>query len=204
MIEVPSAALVADGLAEVADFFSIGTNDLVQYTLAADRTNAAVADLATALQPAVLRLIDLVVRAAQARGRHVAVCGEAAADPEVIPLLVGLGVEELSVAPGSIAAVRERVGGLEMAACRSLARAALTAASVSEVIALVRRGRRRPSPESSAPGRLGSTRGRGFARRGLARAGIYGWVTRRPPRLGACSGRRCVLARQGVPSIGRM
>jgi phosphoenolpyruvate-protein kinase (PTS system EI component) len=138
MIEVPAAALVADGLAEVADFFSIGTNDLVQYTMAADRTNAAVADLATALQPAVLRLLDGVVRAAGAKGRHVAVCGEAAADPEVIPLLVGLGVEELSVAPGSIGAVRGQVGGLEMAACRGLASAALAAVSVSEVIALVR------------------------------------------------------------------
>src|SRR6185369_2300117 len=89
MIEVPSAALIADGLAEVADFFSIGTNDLVQYTLAADRTNPAVAELATALQPAVLRLIDLVVRAARARGLHVAVCGESAADPDMMPLLVG-------------------------------------------------------------------------------------------------------------------
>jgi phosphocarrier protein FPr len=137
MIEVPAAALVADGLAEVADFFSIGTNDLVQYTMAADRTNAAVADLATALQPAVLRLIDGVVRAAKARRRHVAVCGEAAADPDAIPLLVGLGVEELSVAPGSIAAVRGRVGGLEMAACRALASAALSAVSVNEVIALL-------------------------------------------------------------------
>jgi phosphocarrier protein FPr len=66
------------------------------------------------------------------------VCGEAAADPEMIPLLVGLGVEELSVAPGSIAAVRERVGGLEMAACRALASAALAAVSVTEVVALVR------------------------------------------------------------------
>ena len=81
MIEVPSAALIADGLAEVADFFSIGTNDLVQYTLAADRTNPALAELATPLQPAVLRLIDRVVRGARAHGRHVAVCGEAAADP---------------------------------------------------------------------------------------------------------------------------
>jgi phosphoenolpyruvate-protein phosphotransferase len=138
MIEVPAAALVADGLAEIADFFSVGTNDLVQYTMAADRTNAAVAELATALQPAVLRLLDGVVRAAAARGRHVAVCGEAAADPEMIPLLVGLGVEELSVAPGSIAAVRGRVGGLEMAVCRALASAALAAVSVTEVIALVR------------------------------------------------------------------
>ena len=99
MIEVPSAALVADGLAEVADFFSIGTNDLVQYALAADRTNPALADLATPLQPAVLRLLAGVVAAARARGRHVAVCGEAAADPEMIPVLVGLGVDELSVAP---------------------------------------------------------------------------------------------------------
>ena len=138
MIEVPSAALIADGLAEVADFFSIGTNDLVQYTLAADRTNASVAELATALQPAVLRLIDLVVRAARARGRHVAVCGEAGADPEVIPLLVGLGVDELSVTPGSVAAVLARVGTLDAAACRELAVAALQAVTVAEVRALVR------------------------------------------------------------------
>ena len=138
MIEVPSAALIADGLAEVADFFSIGTNDLVQYTLAADRTNPAVADLATALQPAVLRLIDLVVRAARARGRHVAVCGEAAADPEVIPLLVGLGVDELSVAPSSVAAVVARTRTLDAAACRDLAVEALDAVTVAEVRALVR------------------------------------------------------------------
>ena len=97
MIEVPSAAVMADSLAEAADFFSIGTNDLVQYVMAVDRTNSELADLASALQPAVLRLIDGVVRAARVRGRHVAVCGEAAADPAVIPFLVGLGVTELSV-----------------------------------------------------------------------------------------------------------
>jgi phosphoenolpyruvate-protein kinase (PTS system EI component) len=137
MIEVPSAALVADGLAEVADFFSIGTNDLVQYTLAADRTNPAVADLATALQPAVLRLVAGVVRAAKARGRHVAVCGEAAADPEVIPLLVGLGVDELSVAPGSVATVVAEARALDSARCLELATAALSAVTVAEVRALV-------------------------------------------------------------------
>jgi phosphocarrier protein FPr len=138
MIEVPSAALIADGLADVADFFSIGTNDLVQYTMAADRTNPAVADLATALQPAVLRLIDHVVRAARVRGIHVAVCGEAAADPEMMPLLVGLGVDALSVAPSSVVAVQARSRTLDGAACRRLAAAALDAVTVAEVRALVR------------------------------------------------------------------
>jgi multiphosphoryl transfer protein len=137
MIEVPSAALIADGLADVADFFSIGTNDLVQYTLAADRTNPAVAELATALQPAVLRLIDLVVRAARARGLHVAVCGEAAADPDVMSLLVGLGVDELSVAPGSVAAVLARTRTLDAAACRDLAAEALQSVTVAQVRALM-------------------------------------------------------------------
>ena len=133
MIEVPAAALVADGLAEVADFFSIGTNDLVQYTLAADRVNPALAELASALQPAVLRLIGAVVDSARARGRHVAVCGEAAADLEMVPLLVGLGVDELSVAPSSVAAVAAHLAGLRMAACRDLARDAIAATTVAQV-----------------------------------------------------------------------
>ena len=137
MIEVPSAAVMADALAESADFFSIGTNDLVQYVMAADRTNPDLADLASALQPAVLRLIDAVVRAAHVRDRHVAVCGEAAADPLCIAFLVGLGVTELSVAPGSVAAVRAIVAGLDPERCRGLAARALTAGSLTEVQALV-------------------------------------------------------------------
>jgi phosphoenolpyruvate-protein kinase (PTS system EI component) len=137
MIEVPAAALIADGLAEVADFFSIGTNDLVQYTLAADRTNPSLAELATPMQPAVIRLISGVVAAARARGRHVAVCGEAAADPEMIPLLVGLGVDELSVAPSSIGTVRAQVGALQRSSCERLATAALAAVTVAEVRRLV-------------------------------------------------------------------
>ena len=136
MIEVPSAAIMADVLAGSAEFFSIGTNDLVQYTLAADRTNPDLADLATALQPSVLRLIDGVVRAARAHGRPVSVCGEAAADPDLVPLLVGLGVDELSVAPASIAAVRARVAELDLAVCREMAARALTASTVGEVRAL--------------------------------------------------------------------
>jgi phosphoenolpyruvate-protein phosphotransferase len=137
MIEVPSAAVMADTLAEAADFFSIGTNDLVQYTLAADRTNPDLADLASALQPAVLRLIDGVVRAAATHDRHVAVCGEAAADPSVIPFLVGLGVGELSVTPSSVAAVRAIVAGLDLEACSRLGAAALAAGTLREVRGLL-------------------------------------------------------------------
>ena len=136
MIEVPSAAIMADALAESADFFSIGTNDLLQYTLAADRTNTELVDLAVAHQPAILRLIDTVVRAAEAHGRHVSVCGEAAGDPEFVPLLVGVGVQELSIAPASVGLIRARVSGLDPEQCRSLATRALAAHTVAEVRAI--------------------------------------------------------------------
>jgi phosphoenolpyruvate-protein phosphotransferase len=136
MIEIPSAALMADALAPIVDFFSIGTNDLVQYTLAADRTSAPLAELATALQPAVLRLVRTVTDAAREHGRHVSVCGEAAADPLVAGLLVGFGVNELSVAPASIARVRELIGGLSVERCREAAAAACAASSVAEVRAI--------------------------------------------------------------------
>jgi phosphoenolpyruvate-protein phosphotransferase len=137
MIEIPAAAIMADRLAEAADFFSIGTNDLVQYTLAADRTSPELADLASALQPSVLRLIDGVVRAADPRGRHVAVCGEAAGDPAVIPFLVGLGIRELSVTPSAIPAVRAAVAALDPEACRRQAAAALAAGTLGEVRSLL-------------------------------------------------------------------
>jgi phosphoenolpyruvate-protein phosphotransferase len=137
MIEVPSAAVMADALAEASDFFSIGTNDLVQYTMAADRTNAELVELASALQPAVLRLIDGVVRAAHAHGRPVAVCGEAAGEPAVIPLLVGLGVDELSVAPGTIGAVRQQLATLDPETCSELAGRVTGARTLAEVLALI-------------------------------------------------------------------
>ncbi|MEW5991834.1 MAG: phosphoenolpyruvate--protein phosphotransferase [Chloroflexota bacterium] len=136
MIEVPSAAILADALASEVDFLSIGTNDLVQYALAADRTNPQLAELASPLQPAVLRLISGVVRAAAFAGRPVAVCGEAAADPLAGPILAGLGVTELSVTPGSIGAVRARLATLGPDACRAAAEAALTARTVAEVRAI--------------------------------------------------------------------
>src|SRR5690606_33612772 len=97
MIEVPSAALIAHSLAPQVDFFSIGTNDLAQYALASDRTNSAVAKLPDPLHPAVLQLIQMTCAAAQAHGKIVSLCGEVGGDPEAVPLLLGLGVNELSV-----------------------------------------------------------------------------------------------------------
>ncbi len=112
LIEVPAAALMADHLAEVVDFFSIGTNDLTQYTMAADRTNAAVAQWASGPQPAVLRLVETVVQGAHAAGKWVEVCGELAADPAALPLLVELGVDALSVTPTAIPRVKEGIRGM--------------------------------------------------------------------------------------------
>jgi phosphoenolpyruvate-protein phosphotransferase len=133
MIEVPAAALMADALASAVDFFSIGTNDLVQYTMAADRTSAELADLGTPFQPAVLRLVGSVCRAAQEHDRPVAVCGEAAANPLLAPLLVGLGVTHLSVAAQSVGTVRQALTGLSLDACRSAGDAVLRAHTSAEV-----------------------------------------------------------------------
>jgi multiphosphoryl transfer protein len=133
MVEIPSTAVLADAFAPIVDFFSIGTNDLVQYTLAVDRTNPGLAALATPLQPAILRLIRGVTDAALRFGRPVAVCGEAAADPLAAALLVGLGVDELSVAPTSMARIRAVLATLDPVACREAADQAIKARSVAEV-----------------------------------------------------------------------
>jgi phosphocarrier protein FPr len=107
MVEVPSAALQAHQLATLVDFFSIGTNDLTQYTMAAERGNELVGELLAGPQPAVLRLVAQTVAGAQAHGRWVGVCGELAGDPAAALLLVGLGVRELSMAPPLVAEVKE-------------------------------------------------------------------------------------------------
>jgi multiphosphoryl transfer protein len=133
MIETPAAALLAESLAEAADFLSIGTNDLTQYTLAMDRGNPQLAARLDALHPAVLRLIAGTAAAARARGRHCAVCGGLASEPLAAPLLVGLGVNELSAVPAVIPRLKARIGAVALADCRELARQALEADSAAAV-----------------------------------------------------------------------
>jgi phosphoenolpyruvate-protein phosphotransferase/dihydroxyacetone kinase phosphotransfer subunit len=140
MIEVPAAALSAASLADLVDFFSIGTNDLSQYVAAADRGNEQVAPLADALHPSVLRLIAFVAEAAGARRRWVGVCGEIAADPVAVPVLLGLGVRELSVAPPAVPAVKEAVRRVDLGSARAMATAALGAESAAAVRALAADG----------------------------------------------------------------
>jgi multiphosphoryl transfer protein len=137
MVEVPAAALAAEAFAPEVDFFSIGTNDLVQYTMAAERGNDAVAGLADGLHPSVLRLIRAVAEAAEAHGKWVGVCGELASDPLAVPLLVGLGVSELSVNPPAIPATKEAVRRLDAGAAAGLADEALRLASAEDVRVLV-------------------------------------------------------------------
>jgi phosphocarrier protein FPr len=138
MIEVPSAALLADQLAQHADFLSIGTNDLTQYTLAMDRCQADLAAQADGLHPAVLRLIAATVQGADKHGKWVGVCGALAGDPLAMPLLVGLGVTELSVDPVSVPGIKARVRNLDYQLCRQRAQDALALESAQAVRAASR------------------------------------------------------------------
>ena len=122
MIEVPGAAIAADSLAQVADFFAIGTNDLTQYTLAIDRTDEQVAHLYNPLHPAVLRLMDFAVQAALRARIPVSVCGEIAGDPRFTALLVGLGIRDLSMASTSLLRVKQRIRQIEFTAAANRAR----------------------------------------------------------------------------------
>jgi multiphosphoryl transfer protein len=138
MIEVPSAALLADQLARHADFLSIGTNDLTQYTLAMDRCQPDLAAQADGLHPAVLRLIEATTRGAAKYGKWVGVCGALAGDPLAVPLLVGLGVTELSVDPVAVPGIKARVRRLDYQLCRQRALDALELDSAQAVRAASR------------------------------------------------------------------
>jgi phosphotransferase system enzyme I (PtsI) len=133
MIEVPSAALTADLLAREADFFSIGTNDLIQYCLAVDRTDDRVSRLYNPLHPAILRTIHLVARAGRRNQVPVAVCGEMAADPVLLTLLVGLGLTEFSMSPTAIALSKQVIRGLRVEDARRVARRSLRARTSADV-----------------------------------------------------------------------
>ncbi len=133
MIEVPASVVMAPELAQLADFFSIGANDLLQYTLACDRTNTALSTLYTPLQPSVLRLIRQVAEAGRNAGKPVAVCGEMASDPRLAPVLVGLGVTELSMTPNALPAIRAALTGRTLPELIELANRVCRASTVSEV-----------------------------------------------------------------------
>ena len=120
MVEVPSAALLVEHIAQYVDFFSIGTNDLTQYSLAVDRTNERVAKLASPFHPAVVRLIAMTLEAAHKHAKWVGLCGEMAGDPLATPLLLGLGLDEFSMAPASIPIVKQRIRSLDTAQCKKM------------------------------------------------------------------------------------
>jgi phosphoenolpyruvate-protein kinase (PTS system EI component) len=137
MIEVPSAALCADQLAKTVDFFSIGTNDLTQYTMAADRTNAKVSHLVTAMHPAVLRLIKQVINQGHAAGIWVGMCGEMSAELMAIPILLGLGLDEFSMNPASIPQAKAIIRTWDTRRAALLAEQALQCETPSDVYSLV-------------------------------------------------------------------
>jgi len=141
MIETPAAAMTAEIIAREADFLSLGTNDLTQYALAMDRGHAELAPRLDALHPAVLRLIAQTTAAAKAHSRTVAVCGGLASDPLAVPVLIGLGVEELSVVPSAVGELKALIGALDLVACRELARMSLEQESAAAVRALLVRSR---------------------------------------------------------------
>jgi phosphoenolpyruvate-protein phosphotransferase (PTS system enzyme I) len=147
MVEVPAAALTADTLAEHVAFFSIGTNDLVQYTLAVDRVNERVAYLYEPTHPAVLELMRRAIDAARSHGRHVGICGEMAADPLLTMLLVGMGVDELSVAPSAVPVVKAVIRETTLADARTLAEEVRVCRTADEALACCRRALRTHSPE---------------------------------------------------------
>ena len=132
MIEIPAAALMADHFAKEVDFFSIGTNDLIQYSMAADRMNERVSNLYQPYNPAILRLIKFVIDNAHAEGKWVGMCGEMGGDPVATPLLLGMGLDEFSMSAGSVLRIRHLIRNANYADCQALVERALTECASSE------------------------------------------------------------------------
>jgi phosphotransferase system enzyme I (PtsI) len=133
MMETPAAAVMADVFAQEVDFFSIGTNDLIQYTMAVDRMNTQVAHLYSQYDPSVIRLINKIVESGHEAGIWVGICGEAAGDHNLIPLWVGMGLDELSMSCGSVLSIREIVQGLSKVACEALVNEVLQQKTAHEI-----------------------------------------------------------------------
>jgi phosphoenolpyruvate-protein phosphotransferase (PTS system enzyme I) len=148
MVEVPSVALLADTFAREVDFFSIGTNDLTQYTLAVDRINERVAHLYQPAHPAVIKLIRDVTRAARRRNTPISCCGEAAAEPEYAMLLLGLGLRTLSVSSSSIPSLKRFIRSVTIEQCERIARQALSLDSDAAITTLLRDRARKIVPEA--------------------------------------------------------
>jgi phosphotransferase system enzyme I (PtsI) len=138
MIEIPSAAIMADLLIEEVDFLSIGTNDLIQYTLAVDRINESVAYLYEPLHPAILRLIKITVDACHRAGKWVGMCGEMAGDPQFVPLLLGMGLDEFSVSVSVIPEVKKVIRMMPHHKAVAIAEAALKLKTSEEVMDLIK------------------------------------------------------------------
>lgn len=150
MVEVPSAAVMADHLAKEVDFFSIGTNDLIQYTLAVDRTNETLAELYSAADPAVLRLIAMVVAAARPRNLPVSVCGTMGGEPLYTMLLLGLGVRQLSMPPHQLPEVKRVIRGIRLEDAEKLAAESLRMETSQAVVNMLREALHRALPDTPA------------------------------------------------------
>jgi phosphotransferase system enzyme I (PtsP) len=133
MIEVPAAVAIADALIREVDFFSLGTNDLIQYVLAVDRNNRKVAPLYEALHPAVIRAVAQAIRAARDQGKWVGICGEMASDPLCVPILIGFGINELSMEPFSIPLIKKLIRSIDFATAQEMSAAVLGMTSVKEI-----------------------------------------------------------------------
>lgn len=137
MIEVPAAAMALDGMINDIDFLSIGTNDLIQYLIAVDRVNPEVAHMYDPCHPAVLRTIHQIIQTAHQRGKTVSICGEIASDVKMVPMLLGLGVDVLSVPPRMFLRIKNRIRNLNFESCSDAAQAALLAGSSEEIRSLI-------------------------------------------------------------------
>ena len=137
MVEVPSTALITDLFAKEVDFVSIGTNDLIQYTLAVDRMNEQISHLYTPFHPAVLRLIKMVIEQARKGGIEVSMCGEMAGDPRFTPLLIGLGLESFSMSPSALLAVKKQIRTLKNSTAKALAEKVLALPTAEQIKAVL-------------------------------------------------------------------